>query len=503
MNDRPSLVPLVERLADARVLCVGDIMLDRFVTGDVERISPEAPIPVLRITSETTMLGGAGNVVRNITTLGGKVRFVSVLGDDDAGREVADMVNTYNGVEADLLSDPDRETAIKTRFLAGNQQMLRADKETVSDISADRADQVLDTVEREIPSCGALMLSDYGKGVLTNTVLQRLIAIARNAGVPVIVDPKGTDYTCYRGATLVTPNRKELEQATGMKTASPDDVIAAARYLIETAGIETVLATRSADGMSLVSAVHVDHLPAEAREVFDVSGAGDTVAATMSAALSTGADMKDAAALANTAAGIVVGKFGTATVYMAELIASLHHQSVSEAEAKVQTDHETAERIAVWQRQGLKVGFTNGCFDLLHPGHLSLLNQAKAACDRLIVGLNTDASVKRLKGPNRPLQSESARAQVLASLTTVDAVVLFDDETPLRLIEMFLPDILVKGADYTEDTVVGAGVVKQNGGRVVLAKLADGFSTTATVDRITGFGGCGDFLNARAVPAFF
>jgi len=488
MSDTPSLVPLVEQLAEARVLCIGDVILDRFITGEVERISPEAPIPVLRIAKETTMLGGAGNVLRNITTLGGQVHFISVLGDDDAGKNVTAMVGEHAGAGSNLLRDPARETAIKTRFLAGNQQMLRADKETLLDISDALADQMLEIVERELSSCGAMMLSDYGKGVLTNNVLERLIDTCEKAGVPVVVDPKGTEYSCYKGATLVTPNRKELEQATGLPTHTNEEVVAAARHLIDTTGVKAVLATRSADGMSLVTADHVDHLPAEAREVFDVSGAGDTVAATISAALSIGADMKDAAALANTAAGIVVGKFGTATVYMAELIGSLHHQSVSEAEAKVRTDQETAERVAIWRRQGLKVGFTNGCFDLLHPGHLALLNQAKEACDRLIVGLNTDASVKRLKGPSRPLQSETARAQVLASLAGVDAVVLFDDETPLRLIEMLLPDVLVKGADYTEDTVVGADVVKQNGGRIVLAKLADGFSTTATVDRMNGDG---------------
>jgi D-beta-D-heptose 7-phosphate kinase / D-beta-D-heptose 1-phosphate adenosyltransferase len=486
MTSTPSLVSLVERLADARVLCIGDVMLDKFVTGEVERISPEAPIPVLRITDQSSMLGGAGNVVRNITTLGGQVHFVAAVGDDDAGRAVAALIDEHTGVHADLLGERGRETAIKTRFLAGNQQMLRTDQETVTDISDDMAFELMAIAESQIPSCDAVMLSDYGKGVLSNGVLRQLIDTCQDAGLPVIVDPKGTDYSCYRGASLVTPNRKELELATGMPTATDEEVTQAARHLIATTGIKAVLATRSADGMSLITEDHVDHLAAEAREVFDVSGAGDTVAAAMSAALATGANMKDAAALANTAAGIVVGKFGTATVYREELMASLYHQNVSEAEAKVHSDRDTVERIAGWRRQNLSVGFTNGCFDLLHPGHLSLLNQARDNCDRLIVGLNTDASVKRLKGPDRPLQSESARAQVLASLTSVDAVVLFDDETPLRIIEMFLPDVLVKGADYTEDTVVGADVVKQNGGRIVLAKLEDGFSTTATVKRMNG-----------------
>ncbi len=486
MSKGPSLTPLIEQLNDSHVLCVGDVMLDKFIAGAVDRISPEAPIPVLRITDENTMLGGAGNVIHNITTLGGQVCFVSVLGDDDAGRDVAALVDEHTGVRGEIQIDTSRETSIKTRYLAGNQQMLRADKETTHDISGDIADWILQVVEAELPHCGAMMLSDYGKGVLSNALLERLIAAGQNAGIPIVVDPKGTDYSCYKGATLITPNRKELEQATGLPTNTDDAVIAAARQLIDQSGVENVLATRSADGMSLISSGSVAHLPAEAREVFDVSGAGDTVAATMSVALSVGADMIDAALLANTAAGIVVGKFGTATVYRAELIASLHHQNVSEAEVKVRTDRETTARTEKWKQNNLTVGFTNGCFDLLHPGHLSLLNQASKACDRLIVGLNTDASVQRLKGPGRPLQSETARAQVLASLACVDAVVLFDDETPLRLIEMFLPDVLVKGADYTEDAVVGATEVKNNGGRVVLAKLEDGFSTTATVKRMNG-----------------
>jgi len=484
MNSVAHLSLLVERLSEARVLCIGDIILDKFVSGEVERISPEAPIPILTITDETSMLGGAGNVVRNITTLGGQVHFLSVVGNDDAGRTVAGMLDQHAGVQAELITDPTRETAIKTRFLAGNQQILRTDRETVSSISDALVDRIMVSLENEISSIGAVMLSDYGKGVLSNGLLRHVIKMCNDTAVPVIVDPKGTDYTCYRGATLVTPNRKELEQASGMPTKTDADVVAAARHLITNCGIISVLVTRSADGMSLVSAEQTDHLAAEAREVFDVSGAGDTVAAAMSAALSIGIDTKDAAALANSAAGIVVGKFGTATVYTSELIGSLQHQNVSEAEAKVCTDDQTAEHVAGWRRLGLKVGFTNGCFDLLHPGHLSLLNQAKNACDRLIVGLNTDASVKRLKGSERPLQSESARALVLASLASVDAVVLFDDETPLRLIELLLPDVLVKGADYTEDNVIGADVVKGNGGHVVLAGLADGFSTTATIERM-------------------
>jgi len=489
MNDGGSLIPLVERLSGAGVLCVGDVMLDRFVSGRVERISPEAPIPVLRVTEEAAMLGGAGNVVNNIASMGAQAEFVSVMGNDSAAGEVREMLAAISRVGNHIVADDERETSIKTRYLAENQQMLRADRETVTDVSDDVADAVIDNARKALAHCGAMVLSDYGKGVLTNAVLARLIALAAAAKIPAVVDPKGSDYSCYRGATLVTPNLNELRNASGEAAIDDDGVVVAARKLIEGHGIGAVLATRSADGMTLVTAEdEVKHLRAEGREVFDVSGAGDTVVAAMASALAAGASLAEAAELANTAAGIVVGKLGTAKVYMAELIATLHHQDISKAEAKVMTEPEMRERIEIWRRQQLKVGFTNGCFDLLHPGHVSLLDQAKSACDKLIVGLNSDDSVKRLKGDDRPIQSEAARATVLASLATVDAVVIFGDDTPLELIEMLKPDVLVKGADYTVDTVVGADVVQKGGGKVVLAKLADGFSTSDTIRRMNDGG---------------
>jgi len=489
MNDGGSLIPLVERLSGAGVVCVGDVMLDRFVSGSVERISPEAPIPVLRVIDEAAMLGGAGNVVNNIASMGAKAEFVSVTGNDGAGGEVRDMLAATSRVGNHIVEDVGRETSIKTRYLAENQQMLRADRETVADISDAVADAVVDNAKKALARCGAMVLSDYGKGVLTNAVLARLIALAAAAGIPAVVDPKGSDYSCYRGAALVTPNLNELRNASGEGAADDDGVVVAARKLIEDHGIGAVLATRSADGMTLVTAGgEVKHLRAEGREVFDVSGAGDTVVAAMASALAAGASLAEAVELANTAAGIVVGKLGTAKVYMAELIETLHHQDISRAEAKVMTDPEMQERTEIWRRQQFKVGFTNGCFDLLHPGHVSLLDQAKSACDKLIVGLNSDDSVKRLKGDDRPIQSEAARATVLASLATVDAVVIFGDDTPLRLIEMLKPDVLVKGADYTVETVVGADVVQKGGGKVVLARLADGFSTSDTIRRMNDGG---------------
>lgn len=489
MTDHHShLAAQVARLADATVLCIGDIMLDRFVTGAVDRISPEAPIPVMRIQRETSMLGGAGNVVRNLVGLGTRVHFLSLVGDDAAGREVADMLVGLPGVTPALEVEPDRCTSIKVRYIAGSQQLLRADHEQTGDVSERRAKALEQIAADHLAECGALILSDYGKGVLTAELTRRLIDMAAARGLPVVVDPKGRDYGRYRGASLVTPNRKELHEATGLPTDTDDEVVAAARALIGGCGIAGVLATRSQDGMTLVTADAVHHLPAEAREVFDVSGAGDTVVATVAAAIAAGVPLPEAAELSNVAAGIVVGKVGTAAVRADEVVEALHHQDLESAEHKVLVLDRAVERAETWRRKGLKVGFTNGCFDLLHPGHLALLRQARNACDRLIVGLNSDASVKRLKGETRPVQSEAARGAVLASLSMVDAVVIFGEDTPLTVIQALRPDVLVKGADYTVETVVGADLVQSYGGRIVLAALEPGQSTTATIRRLTGGG---------------
>ncbi|MEQ9169745.1 MAG: D-glycero-beta-D-manno-heptose-7-phosphate kinase [Rhodospirillales bacterium] len=489
MTERADLIPLVEALTAARVFCLGDVMLDTFVHGEVERISPEAPIPVLRVTGETRMLGGAGNVVRNLAALGAKTRFLSVVGDDDAGAEVRGLLAREPDVIGDLKTAAGRQTTIKTRFIAGTQQMLRADRETSRPTGAELQDQLAAGAEEALRDHKVVVLSDYGKGVLADATLARVIKAANAAGATVIVDPKGNDYGRYRGAGILTPNLKELAAATGKPVDTDDTVIAAARGLVDGLGLTAVLVTRSRDGMTLVPAEGaVVHLPAEAREVFDVSGAGDTVVATLAACLAAGADLGRAAALANLAAGIVVAKVGTAVAYAGDLIAQLHHQDLSDAEAKVLTLEQMLEQAAAWRRRGLTVGFTNGCFDLLHPGHVSLLRQAKGQCDRLVVGLNSDASVKRLKGEDRPVQGEAARAAVLASLAGVDAVVLFAEDTPLALIEGLLPEVLVKGADYRVDQVVGREAVEAAGGRVHLADLAPGHSTTATIARLAGQG---------------
>jgi D-beta-D-heptose 7-phosphate kinase / D-beta-D-heptose 1-phosphate adenosyltransferase len=483
--DRSALAAKAESLAGVRVLCLGDVMLDRYVYGAVERVSPEAPIPVLRIERERSMLGGAGNVVRNLAALGASVRFLSVLGDDATGQEIRTLLAAENRVEPALIDEAGRDTGVKTRFVAGTQQLLRTDQETLRPIGAASEGALLAQLAAAIDDVETVILSDYGKGVLTAKIVAETIELAGAKGKRVIVDPKGIDYIRYRGAFLVTPNRVELAAATRMSTASDSEVVAAARHMIAECDVAAVLATRGADGMMLVFADgRVDNLPAEAREVFDVSGAGDTVVATCAAALAAGLDLVDAALLANVAAGIVVAKAGTAVAHLDEIFAALHAQELMSHERKVVSLAQAVDRAENWRRQGLKVAFTNGCFDLLHPGHISLLAQARASCDRLVVGLNSDPSAKRLKGQGRPIQRESERAIVLASLSTVDLVVVFDEDTPLKLIEAIAPDVLVKGADYTVATVVGAEFVQSYGGKIVLAELTPGQSTTATIKRM-------------------
>ncbi len=485
---------LIAAMGGARVLCLGDLMLDRFVYGAVERISPEAPIPVLRVGRESLMPGAAGNVAANLVALGVDVRFVSVVGDDDAGRRLSSLLGSALGNEPALVVDPGRETTLKTRYIAAGQQLLRADRETAGAIDDGIGARVADAAEAMIDGCGAVVLSDYAKGVLTPPVLARVLAAAARSGLPVIVDPKGRDFGRYRGASVLTPNRRELAEASGQSTGTDAGVVSAAKGLLSDTGIAAMVVTRSEQGLSVVFDGEGDrgtvHFRAEAREVFDVSGAGDTVVATLASALAGSGGMLDqgrlasAARLANLAGGIVVGKAGTAVVHADELMTALHHQDWARGEAKVAGRGGARDRIAQWRNAGLSVGFTNGCFDLLHPGHISLIRQARAACDRLVVAINSDASVKRLKGESRPVQPESARAAVLASLEAVDLVTVFGEDTPLELIDVLRPDVLVKGADYTVETVVGADLVQGYGGRVVLAALEAGFSTTATIARL-------------------
>jgi len=480
----PDLVEAVRQLKRATVLVVGDAMLDRYVYGHVNRISPEAPVPVLAVERELAMPGGAGNVVRNLTALGTAVAFLSVVGDDQAGSDLTGLIGGQPGVEPWLLVQGGRATTTKTRFIANGQQMLRADHEIIRPIHERLADRLLRIATDTVAATSIMVLSDYRKGVLASDMPQRLIAAAKAAGRRVLVDPKGRDFSRYAGADIITPNLAELALASGMPVETEADIIAAARSLQERHGFGAVLVTRSEDGMTLLDGDELHHFPAEAPEVQDVSGAGDTVVAVMAAGAAAGLPLPLAARLANIAGGIVVGKVGTAVAREADLLEALTPERG--ALRKVVRRAAAAEQVERWRQRGYRVGFTNGCFDLLHPGHVHLLEQARSWCDRLVVGVNADSSVARLKGPTRPIQPEAARAAVLASLATVDLVTIFEEDTPVELIRLLRPDVLVKGADYTVDQVVGGELLQDWGGVVKLAALLPGNSTTATVARIRG-----------------
>ena len=469
--------PGAATLAGGVVVVVGDVVLDRFVYGDVERISPEAPVPVLRRRHVRAMLGGAGNVAANVRSLGGEARLVGVTGDDAEAAELRALAAAEALDATRLVADAGRPTSVKTRLIAHSQQVLRLDAETTAALDADARQALEQAFAAALPGASVVVLSDYGKGVLADGVAEVLAARAREAGLPVMVDPKGADYARYRGATCVTPNRKELHEATGLPVGSDAEVEAAARTLIQRFGFERVIATRSEAGLSVVGEAAAVHVPAHAREVFDVSGAGDTVVAALALGFAAGHAPEAAARLANAAAGVAVSKLGTAQVTQGELAEAL-------AGGTAPALGDAQALLGRWRDQALRIGFTNGCFDLLHPGHLSLLRFARSACDRLVVGLNADASVRRLKGPTRPVNDEGARREVLEGLRDVDLVMIFDEDTPEALIQRIRPDMLVKGADYTEDQVVGAAFVRAYGGEVRLAPLVPGRSTTATLGRM-------------------
>ena len=480
--DTAELTDAIRRLARTSVLVVGDAMLDRYVYGVVDRVSPEAPIPILSVERDVAMPGGAGNVVRNLTALGAAVAFVSVVGDDQAGSDLTGLIGGQPNVEPWLLVQSGRTTTTKTRYLARGQQLLRADHEIVEAIHPKLAERLLRITQDALTATTVTVLSDYGKGVLSGDVPARIIAAARSANRRVVVDPRGNDYSRYAGADVVIPNRRALAEATGQPVNTEAALVKAAQDLRVVHGFGAVVVTRAQDGMTLVGEGDVRHFPAEAAEVFDVSGAGDTVVATLAAGLAAGLDLATAVRLSNIAAGIVVGKVGTAVASESDLLAALSPQG--SALRKVVSREQAAEQVERWRQRGWRVGFTNGCFDLLHPGHVHLLEQARAGCDRLVVGLNSDASIRRLKGPTRPIQPEAARAAVLGSVAAVDLVCTYDEDTPEETLQALRPDLLVKGADYTIATVVGAEFVKSYGGDVMLADLLAGHSTTATVERM-------------------
>jgi len=471
--------------ASKRLLVVGDVMLDKYIWGEVGRISPEAPVPVVRATHQSEQAGGAANVAMNLSRLGAKTHVIGFTGGDENERLLAARLEV-EGIATSFVVSEGFPTITKQRILGGRQQMLRLDSERLGARPQADYDRLIAAVLAQLPGRQAVVLSDYAKGVLAPDVCRQVIEAARGLGIPVLVDPKSADFTRYRGATTICPNLGEISAATGLDGRDLKAVLDAAQAMLPDLGLAFIAATLSDRGIALVRTGGHSIVPAVARQVFDVSGAGDTVIAVLALCLASGLDPEVAVQLANVAAGVVVGKVGTAPVEKHELLAALSPELALHAEDKVVSRQELIARVALWKANGERVVFTNGCFDLLHVGHITLLEHAHRFGDRLIVAINSDASVSGLKGPSRPIVGERERARVLAALAAVDAVAVFSEATPLELIVATRPDVIVKGGDYVVDTVVGAPEVLSWGGQVKIVPIVEGYSTTRLIDRGAG-----------------
>lgn len=472
-----------------KVLVVGDIMLDRYIHGEVERISPEAPVPILRHAQRYERAGGAANVAMNIAGLGCQAFLAGFWGDDAEQRELAFILDREQ-VDVSGVVPSSRPTISKTRIVGRTQQLLRLDVESRDLPPAVELEHLKDRATALVSKVHAVVLSDYAKGALAAPVCEAVIEAACAACVPVLADPKTPDFSKYSGATTICPNLSELALATGVPAHHTDDLLAAAKSLVAKNRLEFLTVTMSEKGISVVrppsaeNDTDIYHSPARAREVFDVSGAGDTVIATLACCLAAGVAIESAVELANLAAGIVVSKVGTVPIAAHELVAALTPSTTLAAGEKIVDRDRLRARIGEWRAAGESIVFTNGCFDLLHVGHIVLLEDCRRFGSKLVLGLNSDASVSRLKGPTRPIVSERERARVMAALASVDAVVLFDEDTPLELIRAIRPDVLVKGGDYTVETVIGHEDVIAEGGRVEIVPTVDGFSTTSIVKKL-------------------
>ena len=469
------------------VLVVGDLMLDRYFIGEVERISPEAPVPVILVKQQNERAGGAANVAANLAQLGVPTRLAGCVGNDIDGQALLRLVNGMGIATDGVLLSSHRPTTTKTRMMGGHQQMLRLDQENRAPFNAEESAQLEALVMQQLAARPALIiLSDYAKGVLAASLCSAFINEARKLNIPVLVDPKGHDYSKYRGATALTPNKRETAEACRVDANDNDALMQAAAELRKSLNLDFFAVTRGEEGISVIGDDTMLHIPATAKQVFDVSGAGDTVIATLAAGLIGGLDAPEAFHLANIAAGVVVGKVGTVPIAQEELLQALLTQESAAQADKICDLPSLKARVLNWRKHGERIVFTNGCFDLLHAGHVTYLEAARKTGDRLVLGLNTDRSVRALKGPTRPVIHELDRARVLAALEAVDAVILFDDDTPLALIEAIRPDVLVKGSDYSENEVVGGAEVKSWGGRIALIPIVPGRSTSGIIEKLAG-----------------
>ncbi len=461
-----------------KILVVGDLMIDHYLWGECERISPEAPVQVVDVKEESFVLGGAGNVLNNLKAFGAEVSVVSVVGDDENGEWLEKRLEKRGIKKLALIKEKGRKTSKKSRVIASHQQIVRFDKESKDDISKRSEDEILKVLKKNVSDFDLILLSDYGKGVLTASLTQKIVSLAKGK-IPVFVDPKGKDYSKYKGADLITPNKKEASIATGIEIKDEKSLKEAGFYLKNAYDLKNVIITLSEEGLAIFEDKMVK-IPTVAKEVYDVTGAGDTVLAALGFAVASGKSLREAARFANLAAGVVVGKVGCATATLEEIEeyeSSLHKSS---SEEHIKSFEEIKKVVEYLKNKNKKIVFTNGCFDILHIGHVKYLEKAKKLGDVLIVGLNADESVRRLKGDDRPVNSEYDRAYLLAALEAVDYVVIFKEDTPYELIKVIQPDILVKGADYKDKEIVGSDIAKE----VKLIEFIEGKSTSKIIEKV-------------------
>ena len=481
MFSQESLSKILECIGKAKVLVIGDLMLDNYIVGDVERISPEAPIPVMKIEKKIFVPGGAGNVVRNLDSLGVKTQFISLVGQDEPGRKLIKILSSMKNISSNILIDRRRKTSIKTRYIVNNQQLLRTDEETITKLPQDMAKQILQYFSSAIKKTDIVIVSDYGKGVFLGNFYKRLIKCALSLNKNVIVDPKNSDFSIYKGAYCITPNIKEAYTATSIFVKDNFSAKKCGLQIIDKNWSTTVLITRGREGLSIIDKYNGSHYKANTEEVYDVSGAGDTVVACFSAAIAANLDINTAAKFANLAAGVVVKKSGTAAVNAKEMFSAIKQKNKVKSDNKLFDNKSIKEIILEWRSNNFNIGFTNGCFDLLHSGHIDTLKTASETCDKLIVAINSDQSVRKIKGGKRPIQDQISRIKIMTALSMVDAVILFNESTPLKLIKIVKPDFLIKGADYKTSEIVGANIISKWGGKIIRTRLIKNKSTTRLI----------------------
>ena len=483
MINHSKLTNILHRIQTKKVLVLGDIMLDQYIFGSVERISPEAPIPIININKTKYLTGGAGNVLKNLNSLNIKASFISIIGNDIAGKTLKTNIEKLKNIEYALLIDKNRKTTCKTRYMSDGQQLFRADDETIDAIDQTMKKKIFKYFQLFMKQTDIIIFSDYGKGIfLDNAFCQKLIKAALKKNKKIIVDPKGNNFEKYKGVFFITPNSKEAFKATKINPIDNNLAEKCGRIIINNKWSENVLLTKGANGLSIIQNNRTDHIKSNTEEVFDVTGAGDTVISLFSVAIATGNNYTDSAHFANIGASIVVKKLGTASLTDKELFKSIESKKLY----KILNKDNIKNTVKNWKDNKIKVGFTNGCFDLIHSGHIDMFLKAAEACDRLIIGINSDKSIKRLKGSQRPILDLEARQKIISSLDMVDAVIFFEEDTPLKLIKTIKPDILFKGADYKLDEIVGAEYVESIGGKTIRIKLTKNQSTTRLIKMLNG-----------------